>query len=415
MTTRIPTSQVIRWVSVAIVVATLIGGTFYGGYRVGFAQKKVSYIEGATNTTQKGSAPADFSLFWETWDLLKSGHINGPTADNRQLLYGAAKGLVQALKDPHSAFLPPEESKKFREDVRGSFGGVGMEIGIKNDRLTVIAPLKNTPADRAGLKAGDRIVKVDDTDTDGLSVEEAIQLIRGAPGTPVVLTIVRDGWESVKEISVMREIIQAPTLDYAMTADKIMHIQLYSFNENAPQRFADAARAALNGQARGVVLDMRNDPGGYLEVAVNIANWFLAHDQIIVSERFRDGKEEVFRTRGTGPLAAMPVVVLVNNGSASASEILAGALRDQRKAKLVGEKTYGKGSVQELESLSDGSTLKLTVARWVLPSGVIIEGNGLEPDIVVKITEKDIEDEKDPQLSRAIETLKNELALIGKK
>ncbi len=402
--------QISKLTAIILIGGALLAGTFYAGLRYGYAQKKVAYIEEALNTEPPEGVSADFSILWEAWNLIKDLHISGSEIDSQQLLYGTISGLVQSLDDPYSVFLSPEDSKKFDEDIRGKFGGVGMEIGIRKNQLVVIAPLKNTPAERAGLKSGDKILKVGDEFTDGITITEAVQIIRGDPGDVVVLTVFRDGWDETREISITREIIEIPTLDYETIDDGIMHIKLYSFNENAPRKFYEAAVSALSENTKGIILDLRNNPGGFLEVAVNIAGWFVEGNTVVVSERFTSGEERDFKTQHNGALKDIPVIVLVNGGSASASEILAGALQDIRNAKLVGEKTYGKGSVQELKTLDDGSTLKLTIARWLLPNGTIIEENGIEPDISIVITEEDTENERDPQLERALATLRGELA-----
>jgi carboxyl-terminal processing protease len=286
-----------------------------------------------------------------------------------------------------------------------------MEIGIRKEQLVVVAPLKGTPAERAGLLPGDKILTINGEDTRGLDVQSAVKKIRGEPGTVVKLEIFRDGWENSREFAIRREIISVPTLDMEMREGNIAYIQLYNFNDNASSLFYRALRKAAQEGAEGIVLDLRNNPGGFLNVAVELAGWFVDRGTVVVSEEDAKGNREPLYTYGNGALKNIPTVVLINGGSASASEILAGALRDIRGVKLIGEKSFGKGTVQKLEHLSDGSIIKITVAHWVLPSGAILDKNGLEPDIKVERTEKDIQEKRDPQLDRALEEIKKEIEL----
>lgn len=249
---------------------------------------------------------------------------------------------------------------------------------------------------------------INSSSTEGISVDEAVKWIRGPENTEVKLTILRDDWEKPREFKIVRATIEVPTLDYEVK-DGIVQVKLYSFNANADRVFYDAMINTIPQGAKGMVLDLRNNPGGYLEVAVQLAGWFLDRGTLVVSEVSRSNSKEDFKANGNAALAKFPVVVLINQGSASASEILAGALRDQRKIKLVGEQSFGKGTVQQVMPLKDNSSLKITVAHWVLPSGQILEGNGLKPDIEVKITEGDITNKRDPQLEKAIEALKQEM------
>src|SRR3989344_7640114 len=393
----------------AIILTVVFGTAFYGGYQIGIASPRTIVLENITNT-DADKKTVDFGIFWEAWDLLKREHLKGAQAEDQEFLYGAIRGLTNSLKDPNTIFLPPEDSKKFEEDVNGRFGGIGAEIGIRNNQLVIIAPLKNTPAERAGLKAGDKILAIDGKGTEGLEVSEAVQKIRGEEGTDVVLTILRENWDAAKDIKITRAKIEIPTIESkildqeALTLGnkEIAHISLFAFNQNAPLAFYKEVLKVLLGRADGIVLDLRNNPGGFLEVAANLSGWFLDKGAVIVTEKFRDGREIVFRANGNGALKNIPTAILVNKGSASASEILAGALRAQLGIKLIGEKTFGKGTVQELRELSDGSKIKLTIANWVLPDGAIIEEKGLTPDYEVKISEEDAEKKKDPQLEKAI-------------
>lgn len=390
-----------------LAAAVLAAGA--GGYYVGTLNPQVIEIKGVSNIQNGIAEDADFSVFWETWKRIMDSYLKAEELKNQDLIYGASAGLVKSLEDPYSSFLNPGDSKKFGEDLSGNFSGIGAEIGTRNDFLVIIAPLKNSPAEAAGLLAGDKILKIDDKVTDGLSINEAVKLIRGDRGTKVTLNILRNGWEKPKEFSIVRDVINIPTVDWKITKDNIAHLQLFNFNDNAASVLAEAVQEILAKNPTGLVLDLRNNPGGFLEVGVAIAGWFLEQGQTVVTEEFRSGRKNVFNAIGNGRLKDTPLVLLLNQGSASASEILAGAIRDHRGVKIVGEKTFGKGTVQELQQLRDGSTLKITVAHWILPKGDLIEKNGLKPDFEVKLTDKDIEEKKDPQLEKAIEVLKSQL------
>jgi len=384
-----------------LIVSAAFGSGFY------FGQSRLPAVppEGIINSGLGKPDGTDFSLFWEAWNTLEKQFVDSAKIDYKKMLFGATSGMVSSLKDPYTIFMPPEETKIFKEDVSGEFQGVGIEIGIKNNVLTVIAPLEGTPAERAGLRPGDKIVEINGTSTDGMATEEAVKIIRGPRGTEVTLTILRDGWEEVKEFKIIRDVIEVPSLKWEMKNGGIAYIKIYSFSEAARWAFKKAALEVINSSAQKIVLDLRNNPGGYLEVAQDIAGWFLEDGQIVTVEDFGGKAENIeYKSNGPSSLVSYPIVILINQGSASASEILAGALRDNRGIKLIGEKSFGKGSVQELKELSEGS-LKITIARWLTPNGDLIAEKGLAPDIEIKITEEDRDKEKDPQLEKAIEIL----------
>ncbi len=361
---------------------------------------------------------ADFSLFWDTWNSLHSKYVDRNTLDTQKLIYGAIQGMVNSIGDPYTVFFEPQQSKKFQEEISGSFGGVGIEIGKRQDVLTVIAPIKDTPAYKAGLKAGDKILRIDDKPTTDLSIEEAVNLIRGKRGTPVTLTISSNGADT-KEVEITRDTIKIPTIAWEMlesNGKKVAYLQLFTFNQNIDAEFQKAAQEISKSEAGRLILDLRNNPGGLLDSAINIAGWFLDKDQIVTVEAFSDSSKNEFKSSGNGLLKTYPTIILINGGSASASEIVAGALHDNRGIRLVGEKTFGKGSVQELQQLKDGSSLKVTVAKWLTPNGISISDTGIEPDIKVELPKEKIEKEefefelgkqgKDPQLDKALELLR---------
>lgn len=402
-------SRISLGIAALLLVAVSVGAGFYLGFGYGTRQPKNIVVQGVANINPNKNPDADFGIFWQAWQKLKEEHLKSAELKDQDLVYGAIRGLVNSLSDPYTEFFSPQDSKKFNEDIQGKFGGVGMEIGKRDDQLVVVAPLKNTPAERAGLRSGDKIFQINDDDTTGLDVTAAVNKIRGDVGTVVKLQIFRSGWDKAREFSITREIIQVPTLDFEMKGD-IAYIQLHGFNDNADTLFYNAIVKAANANAHGIVLDLRNDPGGYLEVAVDLAGWFVPQNKLVVTEAYADNrKPEVFYAKGNQALLKVPTVVIVNGGSASASEILAGALRDIRGIKLVGEKSFGKGTVQQIFNLKDKSTIKITVAHWVLPSGKIIDKNGLEPDIKAALTEDDVKAKRDPQLDAALKEVKEEI------
>ena len=392
--------KILLFLSVPVVILIVFGL----GFQFGQLSPREIVIKDAVNRTDS-RVTANFDTFWEAWQAINDKYLKSDTVKSEDKVYGATQGLVASLGDPYSQFFSPAESRKFEEDVQGNFGGIGAELGIRKERLVVIAPLKNTPAMKAGLIAGDYIVAVNSSSTDGVSIDKAVSWIRGEKGEKVKLTVFRDTWEKSKDIEIVRDTIEVPTLDWEMRGDTA-YIQLYSFNANATSLFYDAVLGVSQKGAKTVVLDLRNNPGGYLQVAVDLAGWFVPKGTLVVSEEGRTGEPEKLYARGNAALLDTPVVVLINQGSASASEILAGALRDQRKIKLVGEKSFGKGTVQELVNLHDESSMKITIAHWVLPSGKILEDGGLVPDVEVKMTDEDIENKRDPQLEKALEMAK---------
>lgn len=378
------------------------------------------FVFGKAATSERGiveELPRFIDVFGEknpTFDLLREGvevisekYVNGTDVTEEDLVYGAMKGMVEALGDPYSVFLEPPDAKMFREDVGGAFEGIGAEIGMRDGMLTVISPLKGSPAENAGLTAGDQILQVDDTETANLSLDAAVQMIRGQKGTTVVLVVAREGKEESFEISIVRDTIKIPNIVLEEKEGGIAYIQLYHFTEKASKDFRDTAEEVLRSDATRIVLDLRNNPGGFLEVSVDIAGWFLEPNLTVVTEdRGGKGKNNSYRTDGSAGLLDYPLVILVNRGSASASEILAGALRDHRGVTIVGEKTFGKGSVQELTNLSDKSSIKITVAKWLTPNGISIQEDGIEPDVVIEMTQEILDSEGDVQLEKAIEVVK---------
>jgi len=398
--------KIISSVAIVILLAISFGAGYYYSEN---SRPSIEKVGGVFNQETGKPANVDFSLFWDSWAKLQEQYVNRGNLDFQNMVYGAIEGMVKSLGDPYTVFMPPQESKKFNEDIKGSFSGIGAEIGMRSDVLTVISPLEDSPAKKAGLLAGDKILKIDDKITTDLSLDEAIALIRGDKGTQVTLTITREGLKSPKEFKITRDTIIVPILKYELKTignKKIAYVQLYQFTETAANEFRKTVDEILRSPAEGLVLDLRNNPGGYLEVANDIASWFLDEGQLVVTEDFGNGNKNEHRSFGYGKLKPYSTIVLINQGSASASEILAGALRDDRGIKLVGEKSFGKGSVQQLEELRGGSSLKVTIAKWLTPSGHSIMSEGLEPDVKVTLTQENVDAGQDPQLDKALEMLK---------
>ncbi len=383
----------------------MVGLFFMAGFYWGQSQKQCEVCP-----------PQDinFSLFWETYQTLKDRYVAPGEIEEEEILYGAISGMIEAVGDPHTVFMRPDDTKRFLEDISGKFEGVGMEIGIRDEQLQVISPLEGTPAQEAGLRPGDKILAVDGEPTVNFTLEDAVSKIRGPRGSEVVLTIDREAWEKPQEISVIRDVINIPSLRWELLDqdgeqdDKggIAYVKFYNFTEKIGVDWATAAVQIFNSPADRIVLDLRNNPGGYLEMARNMAGYFMKRGEVVVIEDMGEEQKE-FRAQGQPLFLDYPIVVLINQGSASASEILAGALRDNRGVQLIGETSFGKGSVQSLETLSGGASLKVTIARWLTPKGETIEGSGLEPDIRVEFTEEDYSSGRDPQLERAVEFIKD--------
>lgn len=402
--------------SVVIGGLLLAAAAFGGGFFVGERGQNVSAQILSVNAEQPPDV--DFSAVWKAWSVIDEKFVPAAVATsslaatstaegNRKRIWGMIEGLAASLDDPYTFFLPPSESQQFTEDLSGSFQGVGMEIAVRNQILTVVSPLKGTPADKAGIKSKDLILKIDGVSTSGLDVGAAVQKIRGPKGTEVTFTLMREQWTEPKEIKVVRDIINIPTITTEARSDGIFVIKLLTFTSNAPDLFRKALREFVESGDTSLVLDLRGNPGGYLEAAVDMASWFLSSGKIVVSEDYAGHVRNVaHRSLGYNVFNKnLKMVVLVDHGSASASEILAAALRYHGVATLVGTNTFGKGSVQELVGITSETALKITVARWVGPDGVQIPHDGIVPDVKIEVTDEDTKAGKDPQMDKAVEIL----------
>lgn len=380
----------------------------------------------------------ELKVFTEALTLVKKNYVEN--VEQKDLVYSAIKGMLNSL-DPHSAFMTPEMYKEMQVDTKGEFGGLGIQIGIKDGMLTVIAPLEDTPAFRVGIKAGDKILKINDELTKDMSLHDAVGKMRGIPSTSVRITIIREGWKETKDFTIVREIIKIQSVKSKFLGDGIGYVKVTQFQEQTAEDLSKALENLEQENMNSLILDMRNNPGGLLNSAVDVTSFFLPADKLIVYIEDREGKKVEYSSSGGAYDFELPMIVLVNEGSASASEIVAGALKDWNKAVVIGTPTFGKGSVQSVVPLTDGSALRLTTARYYTPKGISIQTTGIAPDIVVKqilkegeqgrpiIREKDLEghlengelifeeeesemipmkidEENDTQLQRAIDLLK---------
>jgi len=343
----------------------------------------------------------DFSLYWEVWNKIHEKYPD--TVDDQTLFYDSIQGLVAGTGDPYSEFLEPSVAIDFLNDLQGYFEGVGLELAIKNNQITVVAPLSGTPADKAGIKAGDVIVEIDGQSTSEMTLSQAVQKIRGKDGTKVTLTILPKGVKETKDITMTREKIKIESVNLTFQ-DNIAILKISQFSDDTSSLMKQKAAEIKKQNVKGIILDLRNDPGGYLETSVDVASFFIK-DGPIVFEQYKDGTKDTLNSNGNDSLDNIPLVVLINNGSASASEIVAGAIQDYQKGKIVGEQSFGKGSVQEVEKLKGGSSLRLTIAKWLTPKGRSISELGITPDIEIKLTQDDINNDRDPQLQKAIEEI----------
>lgn len=382
-------------------VAIFLFGT---GYKLGEYRGQNIVVHSLQNNSN-----IDFSLFWETWRQLQEKYVDKKKIDPQKMYYGALKGIAASVEDPYTFFLTPEENVQAKDDLGGKFEGIGAQLGLKDNHIVVIAPLKKSPAERAGVKAGDIIVKVNDQSTEAWTLFKAVSTIRGKKGTKVKLTVLRQGKELTFDMLRDEITVESVELTYEQN---VAVLKLNRFGDDTNRQWDTAITAVAkkwhDKQITGMILDMRDNPGGYLQSSVYIASEFLPKGKVVVKQQYTNTPSEVYRVEREGKLTDIPLVVLVNKGSASASEIVAGALRDHKRVKLVGETTFGKGSIQEALDLKGGAGLHVTVAKWILPGGDWINGRGVKPDFVVEIKIKEgntTTRQDDVQLDKALELL----------
>ncbi len=389
-----------RYGFTAVLIGALAVG-YIGGVKASTPQEAALSALGAEVPE---SVELDFSPFWTAWQVLDQKFVASkekPAADKR--LWGAIQGMTDSFGDPYTVFMPPAESEEFQAEIAGNFEGVGMEVGTRDGVLTVVAPLKGSPAERAGVKPGDKIIAIDGKPSADMAVDAAVKLIRGEGGTTVKLSLAREGEKAPLEVSIVRAVIQVPTINTELRSDGIFVISLYNFYADSHNLFRGALREFIESGSDKLIIDLRGNPGGYLEASVDMASWFLPAGKVIVTEDYGgNATKNIHRSKGYDIFSdRLKLAIIADQGSASASEILSGALRDHGIAKLFGERTFGKGSVQEVINITEDTTLKVTVARWLTPGGYSISDGGLEPDFKVESrTEK-----ADAPLLRAAEYL----------
>jgi carboxyl-terminal processing protease len=341
---------------------------------------------GRWSTGAEGEGYEDLKVFTEALTMVKKNYVE--EVKTRDLVYGAIKGMLSSL-DPHSSFLNPESYKEMQAETRGEFGGIGIQIGVKEGMLTVIAPIEDTPAYRAGIKAGDKIIKINNEATREMSLHDAVSKMRGAPKTSVTIAILREGWKETKDFTLVREIIKVKSVKSKLLEDGIGYVKINQFQEQTAADLSAAMEKLTQDKITSLILDLRNNPGGLLNSAVSVTSQFLPPNKLVVYIKGRKGDRTEYNTSDDRPSFDVPMIVLVNEGSASASEIVAGALKDWDRAVILGAKTFGKGSVQSVIPLSDGSGLRLTTAIYYTPKGTSIQATGIVPDIIVKLESKE--------------------------
>lgn len=384
-----------------IIILTLFLGIFIG-------ESRDSKLPMNNQEFAEIASSAEFDSFWKVWKVLDEKFVKASSTTNEKKIYGAIQGLTAAYGDPYTVFFPPVESRMFKEDISGDFSGVGMEIGIREKQLTVIAPIKDSPAEKAGVKAGDYILSINGTSTASMSTDEAVKLIRGPKGTVVNISFLPEGETKPITRSITRDTIKIPTINVTSKEGGITVISLYSFTAQSPDLFRDALRQFVLSGNHKLILDLRRNPGGYLDAAWDMASWFLPAGKTVVIEDFGGNrKPQIYRSKGYDIFNKnLKMIILVDSGSASASEILAGALRENGVAKIVGTKTFGKGSVQELVNITSETSLKVTIASWLTPKGHNLSDGGLIPDYEITIEDEDVKAKKDPQMEKALELLR---------
>ncbi len=399
----------------SFVMLALLVLAFFGGYERGrdsFSSEGDSIsVDGAIILNGKSrDKEVDFALFWKVWEILKDKFVDQSKLDAKQMLYGAIDGMLASTGDPYTTFFDPKEKQDFQEDMTGNFEGIGAEMAIKDGVLTIVSPLEGTPAERVGLLAGDRILKIDNETTADIDIEEAVRRIRGPKGTSVTLNIYHEGDEEAKDIVIPREVIHVKSIRFEMKEGNIAYIRINRFGDETADEFERSVRSAVSAKAQGVVIDLRNDPGGLLTCAVDIASFLLPEKSVVVIEENGKGDRKELKTHAGDIFSKLPTSVIINGGSASASEILAGALRENRdNVRLIGKQSFGKGSVQELVSVTKDTAVKITVAKWLTPKGNQINKIGIAPDEEVDLTREQVTNKEDPQLQKALEWVKSQL------
>lgn len=379
----------------SVAALVIFGGGFY------FGQVQAASIKGLNVTKNQ---ELDFNLYWKVWGLMKGSYVDKQDISDQELFYGSIRGMVSSLGDPYTVYMTPAESNEFNNDLAGTFEGIGAEVGMRDNIVTIVSPLDDMPAKKAGLMAGDKIYEIDGEIATDFTVDQAVKKIRGPKGTDVTLTIFREGLKEPKKITITRGTIIVKSVKGELRKDGLYMIRISSFGDDTERLFDQEVAKVIELKPKGIILDLRNNPGGYLQGAVTIASEWIDKGPIVI-EKYDENNLENYLPEGVARLKNFPTVVLINGGSASAAEIVAGALKDHEKATLVGETSYGKGSVQNLIPLDDGSALKITIAKWLTPTGESIDKAGIKPSIEVSMTFEDLEKDRDPQMDKAASLL----------
>ncbi len=402
-----------KYVFTIVLAVILIAGSFLGGLHLG--NKGYVFQPSGFKITNENGAPSnvDYSLLWNAMTDLQQNYINWSSVNQQSLLYGAVNGMVNAVGDPHTEFFDPTDLAAFNSELSGTFDGIGAQVGLAADgNVEIVSPLAGTPAQQAGLKTGDEILSINGTSAAGITLDNAVTAIRGPKGTQVKLSIYRPSTQATLNFTITRATIDVPSVTYSLKIDgtkKVEYIAIGTFGTDTDTLFAQAAAQATSNNVSGIILDLRGDGGGYLDDAVAVSSYWVTPGQTVVTEQHNAANSDLTKSypaTGGNTLAKIPTIILVDAGTASASEITSGALRDYGFAKLVGVQTYGKGSVQQLFDLQGGSAIKITIAKWLTPKGVNIDGHGLVPDYVVPLTTANTANGADPQLQKALDLLR---------
>lgn len=406
--------RVLRAFLVSVLLVGLVGTAFVAGWASGRSgatspvpelRVLTRNLPGAISNQEK---PRQFELLDEIWEILSKDYVDESAIDPDKLGRGAIDGVVQALADPHTSYIDKEQYAIEQTGIRGSYEGIGAHVSMQDGLVVIVAPIAGSPAESAGIRAGDRILEINGESTKGLNLADVVAKIKGPRGTAVKLTLGRDGEGSDVLIEITRAEIKTGSVFTQMLDDGVAHIRISQFSQRTGTELKDALKDVKSKGAQGLILDLRNNPGGLLDTTVESASQFL--DKGVVAYQVnRRGEREKWEVRSGGQALEMPMVILVNQGSASGSEVLTGALQDRGRATVIGTKTFGKGSVNHIRELSDGSAFYVTIARWLTPNGRLIEGQGLEPDITVPFTEEDAQAQRDPQFDKALEVLKSKM------
>lgn len=397
-----------------IFIALFFSGIFFVfGFSVGKNQIETDVpFDFAVVENKQGPENVDFTLFWNVWDLVKDKYVDHDNLKAQDMIHGAIKGMLAATGDPYTTFLDPEQFADLNEELSGSFEGIGAEVGIKDGIVTIVTPLEESPAQKAGLRAGDKVVEIEGENTVDMTIDEAVKKMRGEKGTELHLKIFRldDENTQAEDVMVIRDTIHIDSVRVDFLDNDIAHLKILQFGDDTIREFNQAITDVRSRKSKGLIVDLRNNPGGILHTAVVLASKFLPNNAVVVIEEDAQKNRQNLYTTGAHPFMEMPVVVLINEGSASASEILAGTLRDNRDdVVIVGKQSFGKGSVQELIPTSTTTAAKITVAKWLTPNGEQINEKGITPDEVVEYTSDDYKNDRDPQLDRAIELMSEKI------